>query len=91
MPFENPPLSKEEIELFTKWINQGANWGTHWAYIPPKKSEIPKVGKSFDRLEFLKNPIDNFIAAQLEDKKLIPNRKAEKNILARRVALDITG
>jgi hypothetical protein len=70
MPFENPPLSKEEIDLFTKWINQGANWGTHWAYISPEKSEIPKVGKSFDRMGFLKNPIDNFIAAQLEDKKI---------------------
>ena len=91
MPFENPPLSKEEIGLFTKWINQGANWGTHWAYIPPEKSEIPKVGKSFDKIGFLKNPIDNFIAAQLEDKKLVPNEKADKNILARRVALDITG
>ena len=91
MPFENPPLSKDEIDLFTKWINQGANWGTHWAYIPPEKSEIPKVGKSFDKMGFLKNPIDNFIAAQLEDKKLVPNGKADKNILARRVALDITG
>ena len=91
MPFENPPLSKDEIDLFTKWINQGANWGTHWAYIPPEKSEIPKVGKSFDKIGFLKNPIDNFIAAQLEDKKLVPNEKADKNILARRVALDITG
>jgi hypothetical protein len=91
MPFENPPLSKEEIDLFTKWINQGANWGTHWAYISPEKFEIPKVGKSFDRIGFLKNPIDNFIAAQLEEKKLVPNGKAEKNILARRVAFDITG
>ena len=40
---------------------------------------------------FLKNPIDNFIAAQLEDKKLVPNVRADKNILARRVAFDLTG
>ena len=37
MPYEKPALSKEEIDLFTRWIDQGAQWGTHWAYISPKK------------------------------------------------------
>ena len=91
MPYEKPALSKEEIDLFVKWIDQGANWGTHWAYIPPKKSEIPRVNESFNKKEFLQNPIDNFIAAKMENQKLIPNEKSDKNILARRVALDITG
>ncbi len=91
MPYEKPALSKEEIDLFTKWIDQGAKWGTHWAYIPPKKSEIPRVNESFDKKDFLKNPIDNFIAAKMQNEKLIPNEKSDKNILARRVAFDITG
>ena len=91
MPYEKPALSKEEIDLFTKWIDQGAKWGTHWAYIPPKKSEIPIVNESFDKKDFLKNPIDNFIAAKMQNEKLIPNEKSDKNILARRVAFDITG
>ena len=91
MPYEKPALSKEEIGLFVEWIDQGAKWGTHWAYIPPTKSEIPQVDESFDKKEFLKNPIDNFIAAKMEDQKLKPNKKANDNILARRVALDLTG
>ena len=91
MPYEKPALSKEEIALFTEWINQGAEWGTHWAYIPPEKSEIPRVSQSFDKKEFIQNPIDNFIAAKMEHQKLKPNEKADNNILARRVALDITG
>ena len=91
MPYQKPALSKEEIELFEKWIDQGAKWGTHWAYIPPKKSEIPPVNESFKRKKFLQNPIDYFIAAKMENQKLIPNEKSDKNILARRVAFDITG
>ena len=36
MPYNKPKLDKNEIDLLTKWIDQGAKWGTHWAYIPPK-------------------------------------------------------
>ena len=65
MPYEKPALSKEEIDLFVKWIDQGANWGTHWAYIPPKKSKIPRVNQSFNKKDFIQNPIDNFIASKM--------------------------
>lgn len=91
MPFEKPALSKEEISLFTKWIDQGASWGTHWAYIPPKKSKLPKADKKFQQINFINTPIDNFIAEKLDQNNLLPNEKAPKNVLARRVAFDITG
>ena len=91
MPFEKPALSEEEITLLTKWVNQGAKWGTHWAYIPPLKSKLPQESRKFQDIEFIKTPIDNFIAEKLDQKKLLPNKPASKNILARRVALDITG
>ena len=91
MPYEKPALSKEEIELFTRWIDQGAQWGTHWAYISPKKSALPEVASKFTDLEFLQTPIDYFIAARMEDSKLQPNVQASQKILARRVAFDITG
>ena len=58
MPFEKPALSEEEIALFTKWIDEGAKWGTHWAYIPPIKSKLPKASKKFQDIEFIKTPID---------------------------------
>ena len=91
MPYEKPALSKEEIELFTRWIDQGAQWGTHWAYISPKKSALPEVASKFTDLEFLQTPIDYFIAARMEDSKLQPNVQASQKTLARRVAFDITG
>jgi hypothetical protein len=84
-------LSKEEIDLFTRWIDQGAQWGTHWAYISPKKSALPEVYSKFTDLEFLQTPIDYFIAARMEDSKLQPNVQASQKTLARRVAFDITG
>ena len=40
MPYRKPKLSDKEIEILTKWIDQGAKWGTHWAYIAPEKQNI---------------------------------------------------
>ena len=91
MPYEKPALIKEEIELFTKWIDQGAKWGTHWAYVPPKKDELPQVDPRFKKANFLQTPIDFFIAARMEDLKVEPNEEAKTDVLARRLAFDVTG
>jgi len=96
MPYEKPKLSDAEIELLTRWIDQGAEWGQHWAYSLPEKVEIPtwtnEAGFSLGKSpEFLQNGIDYFILARLEHQQLTPNPWAEKNIMARRLALDITG
>jgi len=91
MPYEKPALSKKEIDLFTQWIDQGAKWGTHWAYIAPEKKELPEVNSKFSTLNFLQTPIDYFIAARMEDSNLKPNTPATPHALARRVAFDITG
>ena len=91
MPYRKPKLSDKEIEILTKWIDQGAKWGTHWAYIMPEKQKIPEVSKKYEELKFLYNPIDNFIAARMEDVSLFPNKTAPKNLIARRAAFDVTG
>lgn len=96
MPYEKPKLSDEEIDLLTRWIDQGAKWGEHWAYSLPEKVEIPiiteEAGFSSDATSsFIKNGIDNFVMARLESEELQPNTPAEDNLVARRLALDITG
>lgn len=96
MPYEKPKLSDEEIDLLTRWVDQGAEWGEHWAYSLPEKVDVPSIkaeagfapAKTSD---FLLNDIDNFVLARLEGEEMEPNPPAEKNIIARRVALDITG
>src|SRR5690606_16523842 len=96
MPYEKPKLSEEEIDLLAQWINEGAEWGEHWAYSLPDKVTVPSVnseaGFSVDETSaFVRNNIDHFILARLESEEMRPNPPAESNIIARRVALDLTG
>ena len=40
-PESNLKLSKREIKLIEKWIEQGAEYKPHWAFVPPVKAELP--------------------------------------------------
>ena len=96
MPYEKAKLTEEEIDLLTRWVDQGAKWGKHWAYSLPEKVEVPSFTteasfSSSSSSDFIKNDIDNFVLARLEEKQLQPNATANKNDIARRVALDVTG
>jgi len=88
MPYEAPELSQEEIEILAKWIDQGAKWEKHWAYIPPKENIVPPVVADSG---WAKNPIDQFVFSKLSEKGLSPSIKADKNTLMRRLYLDLTG
>lgn len=86
MPYQHEALNEEEIDLFKRWIKQGAKWGDHWAYLPVKEVEIPEVSE-----DWVKNDIDKFIYAKLEEKKMKPSAEADKATLLRRVSLDLIG
>lgn len=86
MPYRHEPLSKEEIRTLKRWIDQGAEWGDHWAYLPVEKTSIPSVNN-----EWVKNDIDRFIYERLDEEGLSPNEEAGKAELLRRVSLDLTG
>jgi hypothetical protein len=77
----------KQIALVKRWIEQGADWKTHWAYDPPKRVEPPPVAlKSWP-----KNTIDRFVLARLEKEGLKPSPEAAKTTLLRRLTLDLTG
>ncbi len=86
-PESNLTLSNFEKKLLTKWIEQGAEWKKHWAFIAPE-NKVPHV---VDELNFVKNDIDKFILAKLQSKNLPASPPAEKEYLVRRLALDLTG
>ncbi|GBF20177.1 MULTISPECIES: DUF1553 domain-containing protein [Arenibacter] len=88
MPFESPQLSQEEIDILAKWIDQGAKWEKHWAYIPPKENIIPPVVADSG---WSNNSIDQFVFSKLNKKGLSPSTRADKNTLLRRLYLDLTG
>ena len=87
MPPEGKPLSKQEIAEIRQWIEQGAKWQEHWAFVPPQKQTPPKVKAA----AWPRNPIDAFILARLEAKGLEPVPPADKPALLRRVYYDLTG
>jgi hypothetical protein len=86
MPYKHEPLSKEEIEILTQWIKEGAEWGEHWAYVPVKEEVVPAT-----KSDWVKNDIDPFILEKLNAEKLTPAAEADKPTLLRRVSLDLTG
>ncbi|GEO09576.1 hypothetical protein SAE01_20720 [Segetibacter aerophilus] len=95
MPYKHDPLSKEEIDILTKWVKQGAQWGEHWAYVPVKDVPVPQATTFFGLInktkDWAKNPIDNFVQQKLDEQDLKPSAQADKKTLLRRVSLDIIG
>jgi hypothetical protein len=95
MPYKHPPLTDEEINTLKKWIKQGAPWGDHWAYVPVKKTMVPKVDNWFFGTtgggSWVKNDIDHFIYQRMREEGLKPSAEASKATLLRRVSLDIIG
>lgn len=81
------PLTETELDLIKKWIEQGAKYETHWAFIAPKKAALPAVKNK----KWPKNEIDYFVLQQLEKKDLSPNEEADKERLLKRLSFDLTG
>ncbi len=93
---EGAALTAEQIELFKKWIDQGARAPAeiplpdprdHWSYHPLVRPAIPHVGNA----AWVRNPVDAFIAAGQESHGLVPAEAAGKATLLRRVYLDLVG
>ena len=74
-------LTEQEIELVKKWIEQGAVYEKHWAFLPPKKAPLPKVNDP----DWVKNEIDHFTLAKMTEKGLEPNETATPEYLLKRI------
>ncbi len=81
------PLTAAEIDILRRWIEQGAKYESHWAFLPIEKPEPPTVSNP----DKAKNPIDNFIVAAQEAKGVSPSAEADPYTLLRRLHLDLTG
>ena len=86
-PDSNLSLSRDEIELLRRWINEGANWEQHWSFRPPRAVDVPKVKQA----DWTRNEIDHFVLARLETEDLTPASRAASERLLRRVTFDLTG
>jgi hypothetical protein len=80
-------LSAAEISVLRQWIEQGATYQRHWAFISPVRPALPDVAAQ----AWPKNAIDRFVLAKLERAGLQPSAAADPATLIRRVSLDLTG
>ena len=104
MPPKNKKLSADKIADFEAWVKMGApdprTTGAkavssvvtdaarkHWAYSPVRPPAQPVV-KNFG---WLQQPLDSFVLAKLEAKKLSPTPRADKRTLIRRATYDLLG
>ncbi|MEO1011025.1 MAG: DUF1553 domain-containing protein [Bacteroidota bacterium] len=87
VPDSHLVLSDYEKALLIKWVEEGAEYKDHWAFIPPNLVDPPKA-KLADKVV---NSIDNFILKKLELKNWQPNPTADRETLLRRLSFDLTG
>ena len=80
-------LTKSQVVLLQKWIEQGANYETHWSFVKPKRQVRPEVQQT----AWPNNWIDHFVLQKIEQAGFAPSSSADKRTLIRRVALDLTG
>jgi len=86
-PESNVNLTAHEKAVLIRWIEEGAEYKKHWAFIPPESLEIPEVAHQGR----IVNEIDNFIFRTLERNHLEPQAEADKETLIRRATFDLTG
>lgn len=74
-------LTDQEIQTLIRWVNEGATWSDHWAFINPIKGIKPDAPP--------RDTIDQLILNQIPDQQLA--QRASKETLIRRATLDLTG
>lgn len=88
-----PPVSSKkqlaptQIETLERWVAQGADFEEHWAFVPPRRENVPRNTST----GWGTNEIDAFVLAMLHKHNLHPSEPAVRTTLLRRVTLDLTG
>ncbi|MFP6738202.1 MAG: DUF1549 domain-containing protein, partial [Planctomycetota bacterium] len=86
-PDEGKALSDGQVRTLRAWIEQGAEYQSHWAFKRPARPKEPRLKK----VAWPRNPIDRFVLAKLESEGLKPAAEADGETLIRAVSFDLTG
>lgn len=87
MPPEGDPLTESEIDLLRRWIAAGAGYEEHWAW----QSVAEQVPPTVKNDTWVRNPIDHFVLARLEQGNIPPSPEADRATLIRRLSYDLIG
>jgi len=83
---EKNPLTAEQIELLGRWIDEGAPFAAHWAYVAPQETQVPAGSSAWATTD-----IDHYISRRLAEEGLVPAEDADATTLIRRLHLDLSG
>jgi len=86
-PDSGKVLTPQQIELIKRWIDEGATMRGHWSLIAPVRPQPPVVKNEMA----VRNSIDRFVLARLDQEGLVPAAEADRATLIRRVTYDLTG
>ena len=84
---KKPRLAERDVALLRKWIEQGAPYEGHWAFLPLRDEAPPAVRNT----AWSRNGIDRFILARLERDGIAPSPETDRPTLIRRAWLDLLG
>lgn len=92
-PESHLALTQEQKTLLKRWIEEGAAYEGHWAFISPTMPEVPTVDFTEEQSEksWARNDIDFFVAQRLVEANLAPSPEADPRTLIRRLSFDLTG
>src|SRR5947208_80100 len=71
-PKTGKKLTAQQVELLRRWVQEGANFVNHWAFVAPERPALPQVKDT----RWPRNEIDRFILARLEKEGLKPSSAA---------------
>jgi len=77
-------LNPGQVSLLTRWIDEGAQYEDHWAFVKPELPAVPEVRGG-------KGPIDAFVLVALKKAGIQPSPEADRRTLIRRLSLDLIG
>lgn len=86
-PESERSLTDAQKQTLVRWVEEGAAYEPHWSFIPPVRHTPPEV----EAESWVRNPIDRFILAKLEELGLQPAAEADRRTLIRRLSFDLTG
>lgn len=87
-PESHLKLTADQKQKIKTWIEQGAPYAPHWAFVPPQQAPLPPIE---NRKSEIVNPVDAFVRARLAAEKLAPAPAADPATLIRRLSFDLTG
>ncbi|MFM7072224.1 MAG: c-type cytochrome domain-containing protein, partial [Planctomycetota bacterium] len=86
-PKSNRRLTDVQRKMLERWIEEGAPYANHWAFVAPARPVEPMVKSA----AWPKNAIDRFVLSKLESMGLQPSPEADRATLIKRLSIDLAG